>query len=114
MTYIPLKILLITLSVLMCSFSYSDSVTKKGNDFIRLDVLSGVEAEVVRVAVERFRSEKLNITPHGYDVSVYLNGEDYIVFFERSKNAPLGTIDLSYEAVVSGKSLKVLHSQFSR
>jgi hypothetical protein len=100
--------------VLAAADVYSDSGLPQRNNYVRIETLSGVEAEVIRNAMDSFIAKGLNITPYGYDVSIYLNNDDYIVFFERAKDAAPGTIDPGYEVVISGKTLKVIHTQFSK
>src|SRR5690606_34381389 len=103
--------------MMMVNFVVIDSVGSDGlspmeNKYIRLEVLSGVEAEIIKIAVERFHSEELKINPHQYDISIYLDNTVYVVFFEKAKNA-LPSINFpAYEVVISSKTLKVTHTQF--
>lgn len=97
----------------MTSFGVADSSQSRGG-LIRLNVLSGVEAEVIKTALERFQLEKLEVSPSTYEVSIYFEGGQYIVLFNKSKNTPPGTMDPAYEVVISSETLKVIHSQFSR
>ena len=91
-----------------------DRPNPRENKYLRLEVLSGIEAEIIRVAVERFHAEKFKVNPHHYDISIYLNNDDYVIFFETAKNVLPGTIFFTYEVVISSKTLKVTHAQFSR
>lgn len=114
MKYGCLKPLLCSACTLVSYFCFAGQEIQSNSDYIRVEVLSGMEAQIVKKAVERFNSEKLNITPHGYDISIYFNNGNYVVFFNRAKNASPGTIDPSYEVVISGETLNVVHSQFYR
>jgi hypothetical protein len=108
------KFILIILGIFMMHSVHSDSQTSNDFKYIKIETLSGVEAEVIKVAVDQFNSEKLNITAHGYEVTLYLINDNYLALFERAKNASLGTIDPRYEVLISSKTFKVISSQFSR
>lgn len=108
------KQIVLVLSIVFMSDSIIANPVSNKHNLLRLEVLTGVEAEVIKIALGRFHAEKLNISPHTYDLSVYLDGEKYIVLFSKMKNAPPGTIDPGYEVVISADTLEVIHSQFSR
>ena len=104
------------LNLILGIFFMAGTITDAVADakYVKIETLSGIEAEVISVAVAQFHSEKLNITPNGYDISLYLNEGQYIVIFERSKNAALNTINPRYEVVISSQTFEVIQKQFSR
>lgn len=91
---------------------FSNSLSKK-DKCVKIETLSGVEAEVIRAAADRFLAEGLNAATHEYAVSIYLDNDEYVVLFEKTK-VSLNTVHFEYEVTISARTLKVMQAQFLR
>ena len=108
-----LKVLVMVGSFFLTSLVCAESSVDESN-YMKIGTLSGVEAEVIRVAVERFRAEKLEVGIYEYQLSISKIDNTYIVLFRNIDNAKTDAIYLAYDVEISAETLKVIHSQFSR